>query len=87
MKRPELLIFLVIAIHLNSTLIEIDELKIVVRRKNTKCDELKSTKFSFFKTRKNSRFSKRDKPADFQNGTKQPTFKTEQNECCYSQYA
>ena len=34
-----------------------------------------------------SRFAKRDKTADFQNGTKQPIFKTEQNECCYSQYA
>ena len=30
---------------------------------------------------------KRDKTADFQNGTKQPIFKTEQNECCYSRYA
>ena len=32
-----------------------------------------------FKTRQNSRFSKRDKTADFQNGTKQPIFKTGQN--------
>ena len=40
-----------------------------------------------FKTRQNSRFSKRDKTADFQHETKQPIFKTEQNECCYSQYA
>ena len=40
-----------------------------------------------FKTRQNSRFSKRDKTADFQNGIKQPIFKTEQNECCYSQCA
>ena len=32
-----------------------------------------------FKTRQNSRFSKRYKTADFQNGTKQPIFKTEQN--------
>ena len=35
-----------------------------------------------FKTRQNSRFSKRDKTADFRNGTKQPIFRTEQNECC-----
>ena len=32
-----------------------------------------------FKTRQNSRFSKRDKTADFQNETKQPIFKTRQN--------
>ena len=32
-----------------------------------------------FETRQNSRFSKRDKTADFQNGTKQPIFETEQN--------
>ena len=36
-------------------------------------------KTSDFKTRQNSRFSKRDKTADFQNGTKQPIFKTGQN--------
>ena len=40
-----------------------------------------------FKTRQNSRFSKRRKTADFQNGTKQPIFQTEQNERCYSQCA
>ena len=37
-----------------------------------------------FKTRQNRRFSKRDLTADFQNGTKQPIFKTEQNECLFA---
>ena len=49
----------------------------LITRQNSRFNN--ETKQLIFKTKQNSRFSKRGKTNDFQNGTKQPIFKTEQN--------